>query len=145
LEPKVEKEIEAKVKKEQDMGFDAENLYAGISNANAIPNDKDKDGDFAVLRLKDNIPEAILKAAFALKQGEISEPVEQPGGFYLLRADEVTVQPLEKVHDDLFNQLRQEHYAKWLEAHNKATAVQFPNPAFPGDGIPAALKENKQQ
>jgi parvulin-like peptidyl-prolyl isomerase len=106
---------------------------------------KDKDGDFAVLRLKDNIPEAILKAAFALKQGEISEPVEQPGGFYLLRADEVTVQPLEKVHDDLFNQLRQEHYAKWLEAHNKATAVQFPNPAFPGDGIPAALKENKQQ
>ncbi len=105
---------------------------------------RDKDGDFAVLRFKDNIPEAIRKAAFALKQGEISEPVAQPGGFYLLRADEVTVQPLEKVHDDLYNQLRQEHYTKWLDAHNKTTTVQFPNPAFPGDGIPAALKENKQ-
>jgi len=48
-----------------------------------------KDGDFETLKPTDNIPDAIKVAVFSLKQGETSEPIEQPNGFYLLRADEV--------------------------------------------------------
>jgi len=58
---------------------------------------KAKDGDFATLRRTDNIPDAIRAAVFSLKQGEVSEPVRQPNGFYLLRADEVRYRPLSQV------------------------------------------------
>ncbi len=67
---------------------------------------RDKDGDFATLRFTDNIPDAFRTAVFALKKGEVSEPLKQPNGFYLLRADEVTVRPLSEVRDDIFNDLK---------------------------------------
>ncbi|MGA3044305.1 MAG: peptidylprolyl isomerase, partial [Bryobacteraceae bacterium] len=53
-----------------------------------------KDGDFGTLRSTDNLPDAIRTAVFALKTGEVSQPVKQPNGFYLFRADEVAAQPL---------------------------------------------------
>ena len=58
-----------------------------------------KDGDFATLRSSDNIPDAFRATVFALKKGEVSEPLKQPNGFYLLRAEEVTVRPLSEVRD----------------------------------------------
>ncbi|MGA2722685.1 MAG: peptidylprolyl isomerase [Bryobacteraceae bacterium] len=94
---------------------------------------KAKDGDFATLRRNDNIPDAIRTAVFSLKQGEVSEPVRQPNGFYLLRADEVRYRPLSQVRDEIFTQLKQEHYGQWLEQTNKDTKVEFTNPAFLGD------------
>ena len=66
---------------------------------------KAKDGDFATLRRNDNIPDAIRTAVFSLKQGEVSEPVRQPNGFYLLRADEVRYRPLSQVRNEIFTQL----------------------------------------
>jgi peptidyl-prolyl cis-trans isomerase C len=52
-----------------------------------------KDGDFLTVRVNDNIPDAMRTAVFQLKQGEVSEPVRQPSGFYLFRADEVSYRP----------------------------------------------------
>jgi hypothetical protein len=52
LDPKEEREIEDKVKKEQDKGYDAEKLYAGITNG--IPNEKDQGGDFDALNANFN-------------------------------------------------------------------------------------------
>jgi peptidyl-prolyl cis-trans isomerase C len=94
---------------------------------------KAKDGDFATLRRNDNIPDAIRAAVFSLKQGEVTEPVRQPNGFYLLRADEVRYRPLSQVRDEVFTQLKQQHYGQWLEQTNKETKVEFPSPAFLGD------------
>ena len=91
-----------------------------------------KDGDFATLRPSDNLPDAIKTAVFALKQGELSEPVRQPNGFYLFRAEEVTYRPLSQARDEIFSALKQQHYAEWLEKANKDTKVTFNNPAFLG-------------
>jgi peptidyl-prolyl cis-trans isomerase C len=96
---------------------------------------KAKDGDFATLRRNDNIPDAIRAAVFSLKQGEVSEPVRQPNGFYLLRADEVHYRPLSQVRDEIFTELRQQHYGKWLDQTNKETKVEFTNPAFLSDAV----------
>ncbi|MGD0500844.1 MAG: peptidylprolyl isomerase [Bryobacteraceae bacterium] len=95
---------------------------------------RDKDGDFATLHTRDNIPDAIRAAVFALKQGETSEPVRQPNGFYLLRADEVAYSTLDQVRLEVVSELRQQQYAKWLADTNNGVKVQFPDPAFPGDG-----------
>jgi parvulin-like peptidyl-prolyl isomerase len=91
---------------------------------------KAKDGDFATLRRNDNIPDAIRAAVFSLKQGEVTEPVRQPNGFYLLRAEEVQYRPLSQVRDEIFTELRQRHYSQWLDQTNKDSKVEFTSPAF---------------
>ncbi len=99
---------------------------------------KAKDGDFATLRPSDNIPDAIRAAVFALKQGDVSEPVRQPNGFYLLRADEVKYRALAEVRDEIFAQLKQKNYGEWMRQIDNATKVEFPNPLFLGSGAPLA-------
>ena len=101
---------------------------------------KAKDGDFATLRRNDNIPDAIRAAVFSLKQGEVTEPVRQPNGFYLLRADEVRYRPLSQVRDEIFTQLKQQHYGQWLAQTNKETKVEITSPAFLGDAPAPAAK-----
>jgi parvulin-like peptidyl-prolyl isomerase len=93
---------------------------------------KAKDGDFATLRRNDNIPDAIRTAVFSLKQGEVTEPVRQPNGFYLLRAEEVRYRPLSQVRDEIFAELKQRHYGQWLDQTNKDTKVELTSPAFLG-------------
>jgi parvulin-like peptidyl-prolyl isomerase len=91
-----------------------------------------KNGDFATLRLSDNVPDAVRAAVFALQQGEVSEPVRQPNGFYLLKADEVTHRAFSQVRDEIFQELKQQEYSKWLKQANDETKVEFPSPAFLG-------------
>jgi len=97
---------------------------------------KAKEGDFGVWRVSDNIPDALRSAAFALKQGDVSEPVRQPNGFYLLKADEVSYRPLSEVRNDIYQTLRGEHYGKWVHDIDASVKVEFPNATFLG--TPAA-------
>jgi peptidyl-prolyl cis-trans isomerase C len=91
-----------------------------------------KDGDFITLRANDNVPEAVRTAVFALQKGEVSEPVRQQTGYYLLRADDVTYRPLSQVRDEIFSELKQQQYAQWMEKTNRENKIQFTNPLFLG-------------
>ncbi len=93
---------------------------------------RDKDGDFATLRYSDNIPDAFRAAVFALKKGEVSEPLKQPNGFYLLRAEEVTVRPLSEVRDDIYNDLKNDRSTQWLDKVNADSKVQIMSQEFVG-------------
>ena len=55
-----------------------------------------KDGDFGVIKPDSAYPQPIKTAVFALKQGEISAPIKQPNGFYLIRAEEVDQQSFQR-------------------------------------------------
>jgi len=98
-----------------------------------------KDGDFGTLGANDSLSDAIKKAVFALKPGEVSEPVRQPGGFYLLRADEISYKPLQEAHNEIWTELRQQMYGKWMGDFNENTKVTFPVPAFVGTAPAAPL------
>jgi hypothetical protein len=103
---------------------------------------RDKDGEFATLRPKDNVPDAIRAAVFSLKAGEITEPVRQPNGFYLLRAEEVGYRPLQQAQDEIYQEVKQLRYKDWLDGENAAAAkVEFVNEAFGSESvtIPLAL------
>lgn len=97
-----------------------------------------KDGEFATVRPADNIPDAMRTAVFALKQGEVSEPVRQPNGFYLFRAEEIGYRPLEQVTDEIFTQVKQVRYGEWMRDVDTNTKVQYPNPAFQPGAAAAA-------
>jgi peptidyl-prolyl cis-trans isomerase C len=92
---------------------------------------KAKDGYFATLSPSDNIPDALRAAVFQLKQGETSEPVRQPNGFYLLRAEDISYKPLSEVRDQIFSELKQQKFQEWLNGMAKSAAPKFVNPAFP--------------
>lgn len=91
-----------------------------------------KDGDFITLRPSDNVPETVRKAIFALKKGEVSEPVSQQNGYYLFRADEVSYRPISQVRDEIFGELKQSKYNDWMTKTTAETKVQFTSPAFLG-------------
>jgi peptidyl-prolyl cis-trans isomerase C len=91
---------------------------------------KEKDGDFATLRPTDNIPDAIKSAVFALHQGAVSDPVEQPNGFYVLRAQEISYRPLTEVRSELLENMKQEHFRQWMEQLRDSVKVQFTSPEF---------------
>lgn len=94
---------------------------------------KAKDGYFATLSQSDNIPDALRSAIFQLKKGETSEPVRQPNGFYLLRAEEITYKPLSEVRDQIFAELKQQKFQQWLNGMAKSAEPKFVNPAFPAE------------
>jgi len=89
-----------------------------------------KNGDFGTLRSTDNLPDAIRTAVFALKAGEVSEPVKQPNGFYLFRAEEVAAQPLAEVHDEVVNELKQALFKKWMDGLRDGLNLKIENEAY---------------
>jgi peptidyl-prolyl cis-trans isomerase C len=97
-----------------------------------------KDGDFLTLHRSDNVPEVMRNAVFQLKKGEVSEPVRQPNGFYLFRAEDVSYRPLSQVRDEIFSTVKGRHYAEWLAKSNEDTKVTFTSPEFIGaiPGLP---------
>ncbi|MDR3702726.1 MAG: peptidylprolyl isomerase [Candidatus Sulfopaludibacter sp.] len=98
---------------------------------------KEKDGYFATLNPTDNIPDA-FRVVFQLNQGEITEPVRQENGYYLLKAEVVTVRPLSQVNEQIFNDLKQQHFKAWMDKVHNGTKVQYTNPSFQPKSQPAA-------
>jgi peptidyl-prolyl cis-trans isomerase C len=90
-----------------------------------------KDGDFGTLRISDSLPDAVRAAIFNLKEGEVSDPVRQPNGFYVFRAEKVDVRAFADVRDDIFYELRQRRYGEWVEKSSHEATVLF-NPTFIG-------------
>lgn len=98
---------------------------------------REKGGDFATLRPTDNIPDPIKSAVFALKPGEVSEPVEQPNGFYLLRVEEISYRPASEVREEMIENMKQEHFGQWMQQMRDSVKVQFPSAEFLGGGAAA--------
>lgn len=94
-----------------------------------------KDGDFGNLRRGDNLPDAVRNAIFSLKQGEVSEPVRQPNGFYLFRAEKVNAQPFEQVRDEIFSELREKRFREWMEETQRSVNAELESGGF--HGLPA--------
>jgi peptidyl-prolyl cis-trans isomerase C len=89
-----------------------------------------KDGDFGVIRHTDKLPDAIRTAIFALKAGEVSEPVKQPNGFYLFRAEELSQQPFSEVQGEIANELKQARFKEWMDGTTRDLNLKYENEAF---------------
>jgi parvulin-like peptidyl-prolyl isomerase len=96
-----------------------------------------KDGDFGTIRRTDNLPEAIRNAIFKLKAGEVSEPVKQPNGFYLFRAEEISAQPFNEVQDEIVNELKQTRFREYMDQTTRSLNLKIENEAFFSEGAPA--------
>lgn len=91
-----------------------------------------KDGEFLTLTASDNIPDAVREAIFKLRAGEISDPVSQPNGYYVFRAEEVSFRPFEDARDEIFAHLKQVSYNLWVESVRRDATIRFNSPEFLG-------------
>ncbi len=102
-----------------------------------------KGGDFPVLKRNSPYPEEIKKAVLLLKPGQVSEPLRQPNGYYLIRLEELKAQPYEEVRTQIYEEMKQKEFGDWMQALQKRYDVKVENPAYftatpPAVPIPSA-------
>jgi peptidyl-prolyl cis-trans isomerase C len=100
-----------------------------------------KDGDFGVIKQDSTFPPAIKTAVFALKQGEVSAPIREPNGFYLIRAEEISEQSFNESLVQVSQATRQAKFQEWLKGMQAQYSVKIENPAYFTPRAPAPLPQ----
>ena len=67
---------------------------------------------------------------FALKQGDVSDPVRQPNGFYIFRAESFVEKPLADVQQQISSELKNIHLKQWMDETTKSLNIKFENEQF---------------
>lgn len=129
-QPLTEPEAKAKiedVEKQIKAGADFGKLAHDVSDDAASAA---KDGDFGVIKQDSAYPPAIKNAVFALKQGEVSAPIREPNGFYLIRAEEIRQTSFNDAFQQISQWTRQAKYQEWLHGMQSQYNVKVENPAY---------------
>jgi parvulin-like peptidyl-prolyl isomerase len=77
-----------------------------------------------------NLPENVKSAILALKQGEISDPIRWQTGYVVVRAESISVAPYEQVKDEIFNEIKDAAFRKYVDENRKKATVQIENGAY---------------
>jgi parvulin-like peptidyl-prolyl isomerase len=79
---------------------------------------KAKGGDFGYISFTSSYPAEFNSGALALAKGQVSEPIRLPTGFYVLRADDRGIMPLNDAIYDIETELRKIHLNEFMTALN---------------------------
>ena len=108
------------------------------------PQSKAMEGDFLPIKANSSYPEDLKKAIFALRPGQLSDPVRQPGSFYIIRLEEKILQPIDQVREPIIQEIRQTHLGDVMNSLAKRFTPTIKNPQFfaqpalqPGSVAPA--------
>lgn len=88
---------------------------------------REKNGDYPPMRRADPLPEPVKTAIFALKPGELTQPIRQSNGFYVFRLEGVDAKSLSEVRDQIVNQIRQDRFGAWFQEVRQNLDVKFEN------------------
>jgi len=97
-----------------------------------------KDGDFGTIKHSSPYPEPIKNAVFALKPGELSEPIRQPNGFYLIRLEELHTVPYDDVSGQIATDIRQDKFKEWTKSLQTQYSIKVIDPAYFAPKAPPA-------
>ena len=98
---------------------------------------RDKGGEFPTIKPKDNaVPPAIKTAVFALKQGEVSDPIKQANGFYIFKLEEMVLPPYEQVRDDIYKNIKSERLTEWLDSVKKGLKIEYKDEQYLSEKAP---------
>jgi parvulin-like peptidyl-prolyl isomerase len=137
--PKARTEEEAKAKAEKLTA----QIRAGADFAKLVKiesddsTSKEKGGALGTWKMTENVPDDLRAAVLGLNEGEVSDPIKQAGGYWIVHVDAVIYTPLDEVKDAIFSQLKQEKAGKWLNDAIKSVHVDIvkndPAPPSPSD------------
>ncbi len=100
-----------------------------------------KDGDFGVMKRDSPYPEPIKTAVFALKQGEVSAPIREANGFYLIRAEEINQRSFTDSVMQVIQAVKQAKFQEWLKGMQSQYSVKIEDPAYFAPRVPAQLQQ----
>jgi parvulin-like peptidyl-prolyl isomerase len=101
--------------------------FAEVALKNSDAPSKTEGGDSGWITYRGKLPAAVSDAAFALKDGEISEPVRSPFGFHLVTVTERKPGELslEDVRAVVFNELSQELWSETVKAQREKATIEI--------------------
>ena len=91
---------------------------------------KDFAGDYPPVKQTSNYPEDIKKVVFAMKPGQISDPVRQSNSFYVIRVLEVSAQPINEVREAIIHQIRSAHVQQYVEGLRARFKTEIVRPDY---------------
>jgi parvulin-like peptidyl-prolyl isomerase len=86
---------------------------------------KEQDGSLGTITKADAIPDAIKAVMFALKKGEVSQPVRHDNGYYIFLCEDHTVQSLADVRETISQDVRAQKFRDWFTEESKKSKVEF--------------------
>jgi peptidyl-prolyl cis-trans isomerase C len=87
-------------------------------------------GEVPPIKSTSSLPDDLKKAIFALSPGGVGDPIRQPTGFYIIRMEEKSVQPINDVRGPIIQELRDNHQSDWLNGLNSRFAPVIQKPEF---------------
>jgi peptidyl-prolyl cis-trans isomerase C len=91
---------------------------------------KATEGDFGLVTRDNSFKPEIKQAVFALKDGEVSDPIRSGDFFYIIKIKERSVQPLSNVREQIVQELKQKHFTDWLDDLSKRLKPVISRPDF---------------
>ena len=95
-------------------------------------------GDFGMVTQASSYSDAIKKAVFALKIGEISDPLRENTGYYVIQVVDKTPQPMNELIEPITEEIRQSHVNQWFSQMTARFQPSIQNQDFfmhPGKAI----------
>jgi peptidyl-prolyl cis-trans isomerase C len=94
----------------------------------------EKGGDIGgIKRTSTGVPQEIRTAVFALQPGEVSEPVPQPAGYYILKVDQLKITPYEEAASSIATQLQTQKVQQEMQRILSSIQIEHVNEAFFAD------------
>ncbi len=124
--PKLPTEAEAKAKVDEvvKLARGGTDFVKLVKDHSKDPNSAAKDGDFGVIARNSPIPENIKAAVFAVKAGQVTDPVRQPNGFYVFRVEEITTPPFDQIRANLVEQIKNAKFSEWLQEQQRQVKIE---------------------
>jgi len=97
---------------------------------------KATEGDFGLVTRDNSFKQEIKDAVFALKDGDVSDPVRSGNFFYIIEIKEKSVQPLSNVHEAIVQELKQKHFTDYMNELAKRFKPVIERPDFFTAGKP---------
>jgi hypothetical protein len=87
---------------------------------------KAKGGDFPPIKPNDTaLPPEMKSAIFALKAGQVSDPVRQAGGFWIFRMGEFVTPAYDEVKDEIYKAIQEARFREWMDDVRKNAKIEF--------------------
>jgi peptidyl-prolyl cis-trans isomerase C len=94
------------------------------------PSSKASGGEVPPIKATSSLPDDLKKAIFALSPGGVGDPIRQPTGFYIIRMEEKSVQPVNDVREPIIQEFRDKHRNDWLNGLNSRFVPVVQKPEF---------------
>jgi peptidyl-prolyl cis-trans isomerase C len=91
---------------------------------------KATDGDFGLVTRDGSFKPEIKDAVFALKDGEVSNPIRSGASFYIIKIKEHKIRPLSEVLEAVIGELRKQHFDEFNRELTKRLKPTIDHPEF---------------